>query len=63
MSIKAGHNKADNYLKGQEASQRGHSLKERAAVMICNTALSFEIDITSSVVIPRKSNGTVGGAR
>ncbi len=31
--------------------------------MICNTALSSEIDITSSVVIPRKSNGTVGGAR
>lgn len=63
MNTKAEHNRVDNCLKGQKANQRGHSLKGRAAVMICNTALSFEIDITSSVVIPGRSNGTAGGAR
>ena len=63
MSTKTGHSRADNCLRGHEADQRGHSLKGRAAVMICNTALSSEIDITSIVVIPTRSNGTTGGTR
>ena len=63
MSTKAEHNRVDNCLKGQKANQRGHLFKGRAAVMICNTALLSEIDMTSSVIIPRRSNGSAGGAR